>query len=192
MSYLSTVGGGASFGGFGYYGLSGTYPVQQESEGVQELQRELQRLGYLQRGTGVYGADGRFGPRTATALRSAARYVGWTDAPYSPSNAGEMRSGNVTIPDDLMDRLRAARPDPDAPHAGGGEPRPADAPVDPDISRGAAPPAPATREEASGRGWVPSAVIGGGVLAIGLLIAYSMYSQKKPRRNRRRRTSRRR
>lgn len=192
MSYYSTGGGAAGFGGFGYHSLAGEYPVQRANSDMRDLQQELQRLGYLQSGAGVYGADGKFGPRTATALRGVARYVGWSDAAYSPANAGELSSGTVTIPDDLIERIRAARPDPNGPHARGGAPVPADAPVEP-VPDSPPLPSPEPETERSGTGWVPAAVIGGGVIAAGVMIAYSMRDGKKrrPRRNRRRRTSRR-
>lgn len=191
MSYYSNMGGAPAFGGFGYFGLSGSYPIRQESANMRSLQEELQRLGYLAPGAGVYGADGKFGPRTATALQGAARYVGWTSAPYTPSNAGELRSGNVTVPDDLIDRLRAARPDPNAPHASG-QPVAPDAPVEPALTIGPhLDPETVAQPSRAGTGWVPAAVIGGGVLAVGALIGYSMYGRsKRPRPNRRRRNRR--
>lgn len=193
MSYYSTIGGSAGFGGFGYYGLGDSHPIRQFDDGMQALQRELQRLGYLAAGGGVYGADGKFGPRTATALRGAARYVGWTDAAYSPSDAGEKRSGTVTVPEDLVDRLRAASPDPNAPHSGN-VPTPPTAPAEPDLTT-IGPhldPEPEPREE-NGTGWVPAAIIGAAVLGVGGVIGYSMYGRKKrPKRNRRRRRRRRR
>lgn len=188
MSYDTTIGGHHSFGGFGYESLSGMYPVQSVSAGVREVQRELQRLGYMPRGTDIYGADGRFGPRTATALRAAAGYVGWGEEPYTPPNAAELRTGEVTIPDDLIERLKSAVPNPTAPHADG-RPSPDDEPIE--MSK----PYPSLVTSAprdTGSGWVPAAIISAGVLAVG---GYLIYSQrkKKPVRNRRRRrrTSRR-
>lgn len=188
MSY-ETLAGGGIFGGFGYEGLSGTFPVQSENEGVREVQQELQRLGYMPAGQTIYGADGRFGPRTATALRAAARYVGWTDAPYTPSNAAELRSGSVDIPEDLISRLKSAVPNPNAPH-GDGSPEPAA-------------PSPSTSSSSSnalllqsegrsgGTGWLPAAIMGGGALLVGGWFIYAQRKKKKPKRNRRRRTSRR-
>lgn len=193
MSYYSAVGGSAGFSGFGYIGLSGTFPIREPDASMRDLQRELQRLGYLQPGSGVYGADGEFGPRTATALRGAARYVGWTDAPYSPSDAGEKRRGEVTVPEDLIDRIKAASPNPDAPFADGGSVEP-EGPVEPEPSLVIGPhldPESTPREE--GSNWVPAALLGGGVLLVGGVIAYSMYKKKpkKPKPNRRRRRRRR-
>lgn len=188
MSYYSMMGGAPAFGGFGYFGLSGTYPIRQQNADMASLQEELQRLGYLAPGAGVYGADGKFGPRTATALQGAARYVGWASAPYSPGNAGELRSGSVTVPDDLIERLRAARPDPNAPHASGQQPVAPDAPVEPNLTIGPhLDPEVVAQPSSAGTGWVPAAVIGGGVLAVGALVAYSMYGRKRPKPNRRRR-----
>lgn len=199
MSYYSSVGGSAGFGGAGYYSLSGTYPIRETAAGVRDVQRELQRLGYLQAGSGVYGADGKFGPRTATALRGAAGYVGWRDAPYTPTNAGELREGSVQIPDDLVERLRSAAPNPRAPFASGQAEVPADAPVEPDTSDGSitiGPHLDPTEEvlasRAEGENWVPPLVIGAAVLGTGALIAYALYERKKaPKRNRRRRRRRR-
>ena len=188
MSYETSYGGRAAFGGFGYEGLSGTYPVQSVSPGIREVQEELQRLGYMRSGTGIYGADGRFGPRTAASLRTAARYVGWTEDAYTPSDAAERRSGEVTIPDDLIERLKSAVPNPRAPHAGGSDASddvPAELPTTTPTLTTSAP------RDGSGTGWVPAAIIGAGVLAVG---GYLIYAQrKKPKRNRRRRrrTSRR-
>ena len=116
MSYFSPVGGSAGFGGFGYAGLGADFPVREEDSDMQSLQQQLQRLGYLQAGAGIFGADGKFGPRTATALRGAASYVGWTGAVYTPTNADRLQSGTVSIPDDLIRRIEAGRPNPQAPH----------------------------------------------------------------------------
>lgn len=115
MSYDNTFGG-HSLAPLRYQGMGGVYALGLRSDGMAELQRELQRLGYLMPGSGPYGADGRFGPRTATALRGAARYVGWTQDAYSPSGAAEAHSGEVTVPDALLNRLRSASPDPSAPY----------------------------------------------------------------------------
>jgi hypothetical protein len=205
MTYISGFGGplAVAGAGLGYHSLSGTFPIRQEASGMRDLQQQLQRLGYLQGGAGVYGADGKFGPRTATALRGAASYVGWTGAAYSPSNAGEMRSGEVTVPDDLIDRIRAARPNPSAPYANGGPPVAPDAPVAPEpavtIGPHLDPDTPASSESDSS--WVLPVAIAGGVLVVGGAIAWQM-GKRKPRRRsrvtanrrrrRRRRTSRRR
>lgn len=189
MSY-ETLAGGGIFGGFGYEGLSGTFPVQSENEGIREVQQELQRLGYMPAGQTIYGADGRFGPRTATALRAAARYVGWTDAPYTPSNAAELRSGSVDIPEDLISRLKSAVPNPNAPH-GDGSPEPA-APS-PSTSSSSSSNALLLQSEgrSGGTGWLPAAIMGGGALLVGGWFIYAQRKKKKPKRNRRRRTSRR-
>jgi hypothetical protein len=206
MSYVSDIGGAAAFvGGLGYHGLSGSFPIREEASGMVTIQRELQRLGYLQSGGGAYGADGKFGPRTATALRGAAGHVGWTSAPYTPTNAGEIRSGEVTIPDDLIDRLRSASPNPSAPFAGGGAPVEADAPVDPQPDGATVGPSldPETASNGSGdTEWILPAAIAGGVLVVGGVVAWQM-GKKKPQartrrravttnRRKRRRTSRRR
>lgn len=184
MSYLSGFGGAAALGaGIGYYGLSGTFPIRQQDSSMRGIQEQLQRLGYLQPGTGVYGADGKFGPRTATALRGAAAYVGWTGAAYTPANAGELTSGSVTVPDDLVDRLRAARPNPSAPYAGGGAPAPADAAVEPSPERHVITTiGPEMDKLPSGGGskssWLVPAAIAGGVLLLGGVVAWR--AGKKP------------
>lgn len=197
MSYESGFGGLASFhGGFGYYGLSGIYPIRQPDAGMRDLQQQLQRLGYLQQGGGIYGADGKFGPRTANALRSAAAYVGWTGAAYSPSDAAEKRSGTVTVPDDLLQRLRSASPNPNAPFASG-DPVPApDAPAEPDEERRVIGPHLDPKPAAAGRSddkWIIAAVAGAAILGVGGIIAYRMRTQRRPvAANRRRHSSRRR
>ena len=117
MSY-DNAPGGLPLVGLGLGGLGDIYPIGDRSDGIRVVQVQLQRLGYLQPGSGAYGADGFFGPRTATALRGAAGYVEWTDAPYTPAAAAEMRSGDVTIPQALIERLRHASPDASAPYAG--------------------------------------------------------------------------
>lgn len=190
MSYDTRIATTRAFGGFGYESLSGTFPVQKVSSKVRDLQEDLQRIGYMQGGSGIYGADGRFGPRTATALRAAARYVGWSDAPYSPTNAAELRSGEVTIPDPLIELINSASPNPNAPYAegrsGAEDDVPAEMPAPTPTLTTSAP------RDAGGTGWVPAAIISAGVLAVGGFLIYSQ-RKKKPVRNRRkrRRTSRR-
>jgi peptidoglycan hydrolase-like protein with peptidoglycan-binding domain len=191
MSYASRVGGSPTFGGFGYFGLSGTYPIISQDTETSSLQTELVRLGFLRRTQDEFGVDGRMGPNTLNSVRAAAQYVSWTDAPYTPSNAAQLRSGSVTIPEDLVSRIRAASPAPaGTPGRVGAPVEDLNEPVVPDGSVLIGPhldPEPVATQ-GSGSGWVPAAAIGGVVLAAGALIGYSMYSKKKkPERNRRRR-----
>jgi peptidoglycan hydrolase-like protein with peptidoglycan-binding domain len=116
MSYQ--IYAGQMYGGFGYTGLGSDFRIGVAEDGMRALQRELARLGYLQNDTSAFGADGKFGSRTATALRSAARYVGYTADPYTPADADRRSSGTVSVPDDLIARIRAASPDPMAIAAG--------------------------------------------------------------------------
>lgn len=74
---------------------------------VREIQTELARLGFLFSEPGPEGVDGRWGPRTRLALRHAAAYVGWTG-----DFVIELRATASDVPDELMQRLRAARPAP--------------------------------------------------------------------------------
>lgn len=196
MSYFSQAGGAATFGGFGYYGLGGVLPIMRRSEDTLELQQELVRLRFLPPTQDRFGADGIWGPRTAGALMSAARYVSWTSAPFTPPNADQMRSGQVTVPDDLLDRLRAASPAPTGTPGsiGAGTPS-AEPPVEPQPETMPSPAATMTAPAPS-VGWIPAAAIGAVVLGIGGFIAWQMSPTKKRvranRRSRRLRSSRRR
>ena len=185
-------------GGFGYYGLGANYTIGNKSESVVVMQQELQRLNFLGAGTQRFGADGYWGPRTAAALQGAARYVGYDGAAYSPSDADRRRSGTVTVPDDLLDRLRAASPAPP------GTPGSVTGAADPDgfvapgpeettllkpgqrVTQGRA----AQSSAAAPSNWVPAAVIGGAVLLAGGWMWYSM-RPKRVRANKRRRRRRR-
>jgi len=181
MTYYSPVGGSAGFGGLGYHSLGAGFPIREEAPGMEAVQRQLQRLGYLRPGTGVFGADGVFGPRTATALAAAAAYVDWTGDAYTPTDADRMRSGTVTVPDDLVRRLAAARPNPSAPHAS--EPTPeTGAPVDPESTTVGPHLDPKSDSSAgkSGTSWVPYVVAGGGVLVLAGIIAVAASGKKKP------------
>jgi len=51
-------------------------PRPVEDEGVRAVQTQLARLGFLFNELGREGIDGKWGPRTALALRFAAQYVG--------------------------------------------------------------------------------------------------------------------
>lgn len=199
MSYATNMGGLGTYGGFGYHGLGAEYRIGTQLTAVQTLQRELQRLNFLAAGSGRAGADGYWGPRTATALAAAARYVGYAGAPYTPESADVSRPppAAVTVPDDLVTRLRSASPaPPGTPGAVVGAPIEATAPVEPAPEELPAPPLTTTapEEAGGGAGWLPAAVIGGGVLAVGLLIAYRMSPKKRRavRANRSRRRRRRR
>jgi peptidoglycan hydrolase-like protein with peptidoglycan-binding domain len=206
VSYYSTVGGSSSFAGAGYHALSGALPIRRRSSEVRALQQELQRLGYLQEGSGVQGADGIFGPRTAAALAGAAQYVGWTGAPYSPPDAGDRRSGTVSVPDDLIDRLRGAPPNPHAPFSDGDPSTAIDAPVDPSpqqprvtIGPSLDPPQArhgnGTQGSGADRKWVLPTVAGVLILAGGVMLGFGFHmqqTQQQPVRTNRRRRSRRR
>lgn len=187
MSYLTRFGGQRGFGGFGYGSLGSTFSIGPVSEPLRSLQRELARLGYLQRDSGPFGADGYWGPRTALALRQAATYVRWTDAPYTPTNADSLRRGTVEVPDDLIARIRAASPDPNATRAGDEASAPS---ITDPVEPGTAPSAPPVDQGSTGRPWlVPVAVLGGATLLA--VAAWWGTRRKKPvsanRRARRRR-----
>lgn len=112
MSYFSSMGGSAGFGGFGYASLGADYPIMHRSDTTVELQQQLVRLRFLQPDSSRFGADGVWGPQTAGALMQAARYVGWTGDVFTPTNADQLRSGTVQVSEDLLTRLRAAHPAP--------------------------------------------------------------------------------
>lgn len=178
--YESVRGGVGTMGGFGYYGLGGTYTIDhvRGDEQVRELQQELQRIGLLAPGTGPEGADGKWGPRTKTNWRLAARMAGWQGDPYEEqcSNADCTR-GEVTVPDDLIERVKSLpRLTPDqiaalrqgkTPPEEGGAREPA-----PDTDLTVQPPPTVKKDE--DKGWIPAAVIGGGVLLVGGLVWYWM------------------
>lgn len=202
MSYFSLMGGSAGFGGFGYHSLGADYPIHRRSSSTQELQRELVRLRFLQPDETRFGVDGIWGSHTAGAVLHAARYVGWTGAPFTPSNADQLRSGTATVPDDLLTRLRAAQPAPpgtpgavsDTPatpeNGAPAEPGPESTSIGPHLDR------PLPEPQENGQGWIPAAVIGGGVLLVGGLVWWQMARKPKPKRaavraNRRRRRRRR-
>lgn len=202
MSYASDMGGLGTFGGFGYFGLGAEYQIGSRVTAVQSLQRELQRLHFLASGSGRSGADGYWGPRTATALAAAARYVGFTGAPYTPESGDVARPppSSVTVPEDLLTRLRSASPAPaGTPGAVVGAPVDATAPVEPQpeavVIGPSLDPAPSEGNGDGRSGWIPAAAIGGAVLLLGGLIAWQMSPKKKRqavRANRRRRRRRRR
>lgn len=193
MSYVSSTGGLGSYGGLGYYGLGATLTINWSAgnTGVRDLQQELQRLRFLEPGGGEFGADGKWGPRTESAIRAAARYVGWEGDAYTAHYGSTQKTGTVDVPDDLIERLRAASPPP----AGTpGTIGPSDAlaptalvepgPEEPLVTRPSG--------EAAKGGWVPAAVIGGVVLVIGGGIWWSMRPKKGARITANRRRSRRR
>jgi peptidoglycan hydrolase-like protein with peptidoglycan-binding domain len=185
MSYLSNYGGKRAFGGFGYGSLGSAFPIGPTSDSLRSLQRELARLGYLQGDNGPFGADGYWGPRTALALRQAATYLRWTDAPYTPTNADSLRSGSVEVPDDLIARIRAASPDPNASRAGSDQPASIVDPVDP-----APPTSPVPSTRLARAPWVVPVAVGGvTLLAVGALL---LTRGKKPVTSNRRRRARRR
>ena len=171
-----------------YEALGATLAIRQRDEDTASLQHELQRLGFLVEGTGRFGADGIWGERTAGALRAAARYVRWGEPPYSPPDADRMRRGTVTVPDDLIARLREARPAPSG-TPGALTPSVTDA-VEPSRSTFIGPKLdPAGPPDASDTNWVP-VLVGGGVLLFGGILAVTMMQKKKRRAvaaNRRRR-----
>lgn len=100
MSYMKQ---GISFSGLGEVM---TVNLRTGDERVRSLQTELARLGFLESDTTSAGIDGKWGPRTETGLRNAARYVRYTSQPFT-------RSGStVTVPDELISMLRSASPAP--------------------------------------------------------------------------------
>lgn len=153
LSYISSFSGS----------LGAVFPVGPVDDGIRALQRELVRLGYLQNNTGPFGADGFWGPRMALALRQAAAYVGWTEDPYLPANADSLRRGEVTIPDELIARIRAAAPDPNA-VAAGTTPATTPAPTPP-------PSAPSAPSRGLSAGWIAGLGIGAVMLTLGAIIA---------------------
>lgn len=194
---MSYEGAGSGYRGFGFYGglgdLGETYSINwtRGDVGVRQLQQELQRLGFLGPGTGEFGADGKWGPRTEMALRSAARYVGWEEGSYTAAYANQRHSaGTVEVPDELIVRLREAQPAP----AGTPGARYADEPEEEPILIGPHLDPPAVPSNGGGgTGWLPAALIGVGVIGAGAYIVYKM-RPPKPRitANRRRRRRRRR
>jgi hypothetical protein len=194
MAYHSSMGGlTAHTNGFGYYGLSGAYPIGGRSDDVLTMQRELQRLNFLEPGSGRFGADGYWGPRTAKALQDVARYVGYESAPYDPPNADQLRSGTVTVPDDLLDRMRGASPAPPG-TTGVVTAQPANIweMAEPAIEEPETLLVPSTAETSTRSNWVPAAIIGGGVLLVGAWMWYQQKPKKRVRANRKRRRRRRR
>lgn len=203
--YESVSGGVGTMGGFGYYGLGATYNIDhvRGDEQVRELQQELQRIGLLAPGTGAEGADGKWGPRTKTNWRLAARMAGWQGDPYEEKCANaDCTRGEVTVPDDLIERVKslpALSPEQIAalrrgktPPEEGGAREPA-----PDMDLTVQPPPTVKKDE--DKGWIPAAVIGGGVLLVGGLVWYWMRGWEPaepapvtPNRRRRRRKRRRR
>lgn len=100
MSYMRN---GLSFSGLG---AAFTVDLRSGDAGIRGVQQELSRLGFLESDESAFGIDGKWGPRTESAIRSAARYVGYSGTPYR-------RSGStVTIPDELLALLRLASPAP--------------------------------------------------------------------------------
>lgn len=204
--YESVSGGVGTMGGFGYYGLGATYDINyaRGDEGVRELQRELQRIGLLAPGTGATGADGKWGPRTKTNWGLAARMAGWQGEPYEEKCANaECSRGTVTVPDDLIERIKSLpklTPEQIAALRKGKTPPEEGGPREPAPDLTAQPAARVTEGPPSeDKGWIPAAVIGGGVLLVGGLVWYWMRGWEPaepapvtPNRRRRRRKRRRR
>lgn len=179
-------------------GLGAAFPAGTRSEPLRALQRELARLGFLASGGGSDGADGLWGPRTAGALRSAARQVGWRGAPYSPMTADSMRSGTVSVPDDFVRAISTATPQ------AGAAPPPVPTmemfergssmgplPTPGILDKSAAPSHPTAPPEpvmpAPAMNWTPVIVAGGAVLvALGGIAAWTRSVRPNRRRNRRR------
>lgn len=179
--YESVSGGVGTMGGFGYYGLGATYNIDhvRGDEQVRELQEELQRVGLLAPGTGSEGADGKWGPRTKTNWRLAARMAGWQGEPYEEKCANsDCSRGEVTVPDDLIERVKSlprlsaeqisALRRGKTPSEEGGEREPA-----PEMEVQPSPRVTETKTDKD-KGWIPAAVIGGGVLLVGGLVWYWM------------------
>lgn len=87
--------------------LGATFRTTGVDVGIESLQTQLARLNFLVNERSPEGIDGRWGGRTALALRFAAKYVGlnqYYDTPIRPSG------DTVEIPQDLLDAIQTASP----------------------------------------------------------------------------------
>lgn len=158
-------------------GLGSTAQINTTSgdDGVRIIQSQLQRLGFLAPGTGRTGADGKWGPRTELAMQNAARYVGYTGAPFT------VEGTTVTVPDDLMYAIQNAPPAQQgtpgvvSTAGGGGGDGGASSVIDTTTTM------PTTTMPDSGGGfpWGTVLIIGGGVAALAAL-AYALRNRKYP------------
>jgi hypothetical protein len=165
-------------------------PVRQFDQSVQWIQMDLQRLGHLPQGSGSTGADGKFGPRTAEALQTAARQVGWSQPAFAPANAGSLQQGTVHIPTGLI-RLLQAAPAPGSASRVAASPSPANTAPPAIVIGPHLDPPPSDREEPADGSWMIWTGVGVGVLALGGVIAWAMRARRAVAANRRRRSRRR-
>lgn len=87
--------------------LGATFQATGVDVGIESLQTQLARIGFLINERSPQGIDGRWGNRTELALRFAAKYVGLDQYYDSPIRA----SGNtVEVPQDLLDAIQNASP----------------------------------------------------------------------------------
>jgi hypothetical protein len=129
--------------------LGATFRATGVDVGIESLQTQLARLGFLIDERSPQGIDARWGSRTELALRFAAKYVGlnqYYDSPIRPS--GDV----VEIPQDLLDAIQTASP------AGAGTP----GYVGPDTGDGE------TVVEGFGMGTL--ALVAAGALLVGFLV----------------------
>lgn len=149
-------------------------PRPVEDSNVRLVQTELARLGFLFNEASREGIDGKWGPRTALALRFAAQYVGWTgphviESPRPPSGSGAR--WRYEVPDALVERLQAAPPAP-----------PGTLGLARDLPRETTPETPPS----TGSGEVAQAGPGvGGILLLAAVVAAGLYfgSRQKARQN---------
>lgn len=193
-------------------GLGASYPFRRTdpTNSAAELQRHLVRLGFMPATTDAQGVDNKVGPNTLAALRHAATYVRWTGNAYTPANAEQRAIGTVvTIDDALLERIARAAP---APVGTPGRVLSAPSPqliaqiVDEEAPADRAPivigphldPEPRAEAEREDDSWVGPAMLGIGILAVGVGAVVAFWPQIKEKRryplaaNRRRRRGRRR
>lgn len=87
--------------------LGASFRSNSSDPGIEDLQTELARLGFLVNERSPQGIDARWGDRTELALRFAAKYVGLTRYYESPIRAV---GSTVEIPDELIAAIRSAVP----------------------------------------------------------------------------------
>jgi len=153
----------------GIEGLGATLRINNVGQGdpaVRALQTQLARIGAL---AGAIGGpspvDGKWGPNTANATRTAAEMVGYT-GPFAYDASGS----TVTVPDELLAAIAAYRPP-----ARVVDPQPAPPPGTPPGTQML----PAVNATASSsRKWLPWLLVGGGILAAGTVV---MAMTRKPR-----------
>lgn len=87
--------------------LGATFSSRGVDVGIESLQTQLARLGFLINERSPQGIDGRWGSRTELALRFAAKYVGLVQYYDSPIRAS---GSTVEVPQDLIDAIQRATP----------------------------------------------------------------------------------